>query len=130
MRPRARSFSRNKIGGPSPAARSIAFDVLSEYKDSGRFVSQLFRQMMEGTPNVPPSDRTLAAELINGVVRRRATLDAILEPHVARPRHRIEGKLWTLLQLGAYQLALLDGVPHYAAVNETVSLARQVGPRG
>ena len=31
------------------------------------------------------------------------------------------------LRLGAYQLAFLDGVPRYAAVNESVELVRRAG---
>jgi 16S rRNA (cytosine967-C5)-methyltransferase len=108
----------------------VAFAVLSEYKNSGRFVSQLLDQTLARTPDFSADERRLAVELINGVVRRQATLDALLTPHVARPRHRIEGELWTLLQLGTYQLVFLDSIPPYAAVNETVSLAKQVGRRG
>ena len=48
----------------------------------------------------------------------------------ARPRHRIEGELWTLLQLGTYQLAFLDAIPPYAAVNETVLLAKEGDRQG
>ena len=61
------------------------------------------------------------------MVRRQATLDALILPHCRRPRYRIEGELWTLLQLGTYQLAFLDAIPGYAAVNETVALAGAVG---
>lgn len=104
--------------------------VLSRHKNHGRFVSKLLDEALAGTPDFPADERRLAHELVNGVVRRRATLDALLAPFVARPRHRIEGELWTMLQLGAYQLAFLDSMPPYAAVNETVALAKEIGRRG
>jgi 16S rRNA (cytosine967-C5)-methyltransferase len=111
-------------------ARGIAFQVLSQYKQGGRFVSKLLDESLSNVADFHAEDRRLAVELINGVVRRRATLDALITPHVARPRHRIEGELWTLLQLGTYQLAFLDTIPAYAAVNETVALAKELGRRG
>ena len=35
--------------------------------------------------------------------------------------------MWTLLQLALYQLVFLDAIPAYAAVNETVALAKAFG---
>jgi len=68
-------------------------------------------------------DRRLVSELVNGVVRREATLDAVLRHYIERPRFRMEPPLWTLLQLGVYQLVLMPGLPPHAAVDETVQLA-------
>jgi 16S rRNA (cytosine967-C5)-methyltransferase len=130
MQPGGRRLKRERSTRFPASARSVAFAVMSEYKNSGRFVVRLLDARLARTPDFPPEERRLAVELINGVVRRRSTLDAIITPHVARPRHRIEGELWTLLQLGAYQLVFLSNVPAYAAVNETVALAKEIGRRG
>ncbi len=125
MQPRPHRPRRAKrVGGP-PTVRRVAFTVLSQHKNEGRFVSQLLEHELAQTPGFPSDERRLAVELINGVVRRRLTLDTLLLPHVSRPRHRIEGELWTLLQIGTYQLAFLDAIPPYAAVNETVLLAKR-----
>lgn len=128
--PQKRRVRRPRSNRCPPSARGIAFDVLSRHKQGGRFVSKLLDESLSSVPDFHSEDRRLAVELINGVVRRRATLDALITPHVARPRHRIEGELWTLLQLGTYQLAFLDAIPAYAAVNETVALAKAIGRRG
>src|SRR5579872_7301214 len=129
LRP-SRGMPAGRKGSASPpafafGARGAAYRVLHDYKTSGRFVSQLLDDLARQAPEFQ-SQRPLALELVSGVVRRRATLDALLAPHVRRPRHRIEGELWTILQLGAYQLAFLDSVPAYAAINETVGLAKGV----
>ena len=125
-----RRVRRARVNRCPRTARGIAFEVLSRHKQTGRFVSKLLDESLADAPQIHAEDRRLAVELINGVVRRRATLDALITPHVARPRHRIEGELWTLLQLGTYQLAFLDTVPAYAAISETVSLGKGVGRRG
>jgi 16S rRNA (cytosine967-C5)-methyltransferase len=72
-------------------------------------------------------DRRLATQLAIGVIRRRGTLDALLRPHVTRPRHKVEAWLWDALRLGTFQLALLTHIPPHAALNETVELATQFG---
>jgi 16S rRNA (cytosine967-C5)-methyltransferase len=125
--PRKRRFRRERAAAHVRTAREAAFAVLSEYKNGGRFVAALLEPFFTSDALSSPDERRLAVELTNGVVRREATLDAILRPHVQRPRHRIEGELWTLLQLGAYQLVFLDAMPAYAAVNETVALAKSIG---
>jgi 16S rRNA (cytosine967-C5)-methyltransferase len=73
-----------------------------------------------------PADRGLSSEIARGVIRRQATLDAVLSGYVARRRGDVEPGLWTLLQLGLYQLLFLDQVPPHAAVHETVQVARQL----
>ena len=73
--------------------------------------------------NLSQLDRRLVTQLVYGVVRRQATLDAILNQFVTRGRAQTEPALWTLLQLGVYQLVLTTGIPQHAAVAETVQLA-------
>ena len=74
--------------------------------------------------NLSKYDRPFISELVNGVVRRQATLDALLGAYVTRARYSIEDQLWTLLQVGLYQLVFMHGVPVHAAVHETVELGR------
>lgn len=109
-------------------ARDVAWAVLDEYKRSGAFVAALLARHVAGT-DVSDRERRLAREIVSGVVRRQATLNALIGPQVSRPRHRIEGALWTLLQIGVYQLVFLDSVPPHAAVHEMVETAKRAGQR-
>ncbi|MBM3679353.1 MAG: 16S rRNA (cytosine(967)-C(5))-methyltransferase RsmB, partial [Actinobacteria bacterium] len=52
------------------------------------------------------------------------TLDWAIERAGRRPLTRIDPPVRAALRLGAYQLGYLDGVPRYAAVNESVELVR------
>jgi 16S rRNA (cytosine967-C5)-methyltransferase len=72
-------------------------------------------------------DRHLFTELVNGIVRRRRTLDAIIDRLATQPAHRQPPNLRHLLQLGLYQLRYLDRIPESAAVNTTVDLAKTNG---
>jgi 16S rRNA (cytosine967-C5)-methyltransferase len=52
------------------------------------------------------------------------TIDHAIEALGRRPPRKLDPPVRTALRLGAYQLAFLDGVPRYAAVNESVELVR------
>jgi 16S rRNA (cytosine967-C5)-methyltransferase len=69
-------------------------------------------------------DRNLFTELVNGIVRRKRTLDAIIDQLAKQPAHRQPPHLRQLLRLGIYQLRYLDRIPDSAAVNTTVDLAK------
>ena len=117
---------RAQAGGfseiPPRNARELAFVVLDAHAQTGAFVAQLLDDRA-ANPAVSSDDRRLASEIAYGVVRRQATLDALLEPQVTRPRQRVEDALWTLMRIGAYQL-VFTAVPPHAAVHETVEVVR------
>jgi 16S rRNA (cytosine967-C5)-methyltransferase len=69
-------------------------------------------------------DRHLFTELVHGIVRRKRTLDAIIDRLANQPAHRQPPNLRHLLRLGLYQLRYLDRIPDAAAVNTTVDLAK------
>jgi 16S rRNA (cytosine967-C5)-methyltransferase len=69
-------------------------------------------------------DRHLFTELVNGIIRRKRTLDAIIDRLAKQPAHRQPPNLRYLLRLGLYQLRYLDRIPESAAVNTTVDLAK------
>jgi 16S rRNA (cytosine967-C5)-methyltransferase len=75
-------------------------------------------------------DRHLFTELVNGIVRRKRTLDAIIDQLAKQPAHRQPPDLRQLLRLGLYQLRYLDRIPESAAVNTTVDLAKANGLTG
>src|SRR5690606_27390778 len=102
-----------------------AFDVLTAWQQRGVFAARVLDDVCR-RHGVTGSERAMAMELSYGVIRRQATLDAILKAFVDRPISAIEQGLWTLLRLGAYQVVLTDGIPPHAAVNETVQVARQL----
>lgn len=106
--------------------RDLAFEVLSRWMEqSGQAAQSLEDHLAAG--HLSASERGLALELVYGVIRRRATLDALLQEHVQRPLEKVETGALALLRLGAYQLVFLSGAPAYAVVNETAGLARRLG---
>src|SRR3954462_15095197 len=70
-------------------------------------------------------DRRWTRELVFGSLRKRAILDAYLQQRVKGGLGRIDDPLVDLLRLGSYQLLFMGSVPAYAAIGQTVELAKR-----
>lgn len=108
----------------SADARRIAARLLLEVETPGDFLEHRM-EADSGFDGLPPVDRRFAQELIFGVIRWRRTLDWLISAAGAS-RSPPSGPR-VLLQLGLYQLFWLDRIPPFAAVNETVRVARAMG---
>jgi len=62
-------------------------------------------------------------ELVYGILRNKYLLDYNIDKYLKKPKLGVSERLW--LRMGFYQLAFMDGVSDYAAINETVELARK-----
>lgn len=85
--------------------------------------------MLDGTferraTDLDARDRRWLRELVYGMLRRRGFIDAILAQRVTGGIARIEADLLDLLRLGVYQLLHMGSVPAYAAIAQTVELAK------
>jgi 16S rRNA (cytosine967-C5)-methyltransferase len=103
-------------------ARRAAFDVLLRVFEEGAYADRAIRGAVAG---LDERDRALAQQLAFGTVQRARTLDYAIETLGKRPVPRLDPPVRAALRLGAYQLVYLDGVPRYAAVNESVELVRR-----
>ena len=116
----------------SPARRAAI--VALQAVDSGRTAAQqAIDQAARECDRVSPlsiDDRALLHELVNGVLRHRLFLDWALQ-QVARERpYTRQALLRQILRMGAYQLLWLKRVPDYAAVDQSVELAKaKLGPK-
>ena len=75
-------------------------------------------------------DRRWTRELVYGMLRMRGRLDALLGDRVRGGLGRIDPELLDLLRLGAYQLLEMGSVPAYAAIAQTVELAKSRAGEG
>jgi len=107
----------------SPARRA-AFQVLLRVFEEGAYADRALRTAAAGLDD---RDRALAQRLAFGAVQRMRTLDHAIEVLGRRKVHRLDPPVRAALRLGAYQLGFVDGVPRYAAVNESVELVRASG---
>lgn len=119
-KPTARDAMLNK---PPKTARQVVYRVLEHTHNTGEFFAESLQSLsLKADLNV--LDKKLAREMVAGIFRRQATLDALIQAHVKRPRENVEEPLWRLLRMGTYELAFLSHIPPHASVNETTELAR------
>jgi 16S rRNA (cytosine967-C5)-methyltransferase len=96
--------------------------VLLRVSEEGAYADRALRG---ASVELDDRDRSLARQLAFGSVQRLRTLDHAIETLGKRPVRKLDPPVKAALRLGAYQLGYLDGVPRYAAVNESVELVRQ-----
>jgi 16S rRNA (cytosine967-C5)-methyltransferase len=99
----------------------VAFAVLRRVFEDGAFADRALRSE---SSSLDERDRALARQLAYGSVQRTRTLDHAIETLGRRPVRKLDPPVRAALRLGCYQLVFLDGVPRYAAVNESVELVR------
>jgi 16S rRNA (cytosine967-C5)-methyltransferase len=105
-------------------ARAAAFDVLLRVFADDAYADRALRSAGAA---LDERDRALAQRLSYGAVQRVRTLDHAIETLGRRRLARLDAPVRAALRLGAYQLAFVDGVARYAAVNESVELVRRAG---
>ncbi len=105
-------------------ARRVAYEVLLRVAEDGAYADRALRS---ASAALDDRDRSLARQLAFGSVQRLRTLDHAIETLGKRPVRKLDPPVRAALRLGAYQLGYLDGVPRYAAVNESVELVRAAG---
>ena len=120
--PRGRGSQRRDAARPSPA-RAVAARVLERVETDAAFAdlaldAELARRALS------PRDVALATELVYGTLRWQRYLDWVLAPHSRRRLPSLDTRVRVLLRVTAYQLAFLERVPAFAAVNDAVTLAR------
>jgi 16S rRNA (cytosine967-C5)-methyltransferase len=124
--PRAANDLRSEGAGDRrpEGARACAYAVVRRVFEHGAYADRALHGEAR-RHRLPPRERALAMRLAYGVVQRRATLDHVLERLAGRPVERLEPAVLAALRLGVFQLAFLDRVPAYAAVGESVELAKR-----
>jgi len=108
-------------------ARSAAFDVLLRVERTEAFASELLHAGRY--QQLAPADHALLVELVMGVLRWRSVLDAQIASYSSQKLAKLDLEVLTALRLGAYQLGYLHRVPAYAAISESVDLAKRARKR-
>jgi 16S rRNA (cytosine967-C5)-methyltransferase len=107
--------------------RRAAFDILLRIEKDRSYADILIdHEFSLGALRGP--DRGLLTELVYGILRRRGTLDHMVNQFSRQKADKLERNVLILLRLGLYQALFLDRIPVSAAVNETVKLAKLLAP--
>lgn len=72
-----------------------------------------------------PNSQGFVRELVYGVLENKLTLDYYIDLLVKDGIESLKTPELTIMRMGIYQLGYMDSVPEYAAVNESVVLAKK-----
>jgi 16S rRNA (cytosine967-C5)-methyltransferase len=112
--------------GRSTSPREAAWRALCDYDARHPPWEPLLNRTLKGLEG---PDRTLASALLTGTLRHRRWIDYALEASEFDESETLEMPVRNLIRLGAFQLLVLDRMPHHAAVSEPVDLAKRFHPR-
>lgn len=109
--------------------REVALRALYGSCEKGSFSDiALSRQLSKS--DLGERDVAFATELLYGTLRRLNTIDWMIERISDRPVRRMSAWVRNILRIGVFQLAFMDKVPEWAAVDECVKLAYLYAHRG
>jgi 16S rRNA (cytosine967-C5)-methyltransferase len=103
----------------SRTARFAATEILCQLYEQKSPVKPLFERIAKRC-QLGAKDRGLAMQLVYGVLRKRQSLDRILEILSTTPLVKLEPFIHQALAVALYQIFFLERIPDSAAVNEAV----------
>ena len=126
-----RSMSAREFSAAAPSARSrtadtaraTVFDVLRSVAESDAYANLVLPKAIR-SHRLDHRDAGFATELTYGTLRHQGTYDAILSRCVDRPLEKVGTTTLIVLRMGVHQLLNMR-VPAHAALNQSVSLARE-----
>jgi 16S rRNA (cytosine967-C5)-methyltransferase len=110
------------VSAPTPARR-VAYEVLRRVFEHDAYADRALRSAAD-RHGVEGRERALAQRLAYGSVQRRGTSDHLIMRFANRPIDRIDPPLLAALRLGIFELLFEGGVRGYAAVDQSVELAK------
>ena len=102
--------------------RKTAYEVLLDMETNQSYSNLALNNFIEKNK---PENPAFVRELVYGVLENRMLLDYYLAALVASGLKKVKKQDLTILRMGVYQILAMDSVPDYAAINESVVLARK-----
>lgn len=126
-RPGHAPAANERAGDAVQPARRVAYDVIVAVRSDDAYANLLLPVAIRRAA-LSSADAGLATELCYGSLRLRGYYDRVIELAANRAADQIDPEILDVLRLGVHQI-LGTRVAAHAAVNESVSLAREVGSR-
>lgn len=98
-------------------ARSVSVDILNEFDETN---------YLDYSPanNLDQRDRAEVREYVQNILRRRSYLDFLISQFANVSLDEMKTNLKNILRLGVYDMVFMDSTPDYAAINESVEIAK------
>ncbi|MEZ5346030.1 MAG: 16S rRNA (cytosine(967)-C(5))-methyltransferase RsmB [Pyrinomonadaceae bacterium] len=107
-------------------ARQAAFEILLRIENENSYSSILLSVFEE---KLSVKDSALCHEITLGVLRNRILIDRWIGCLTSKKLDKVDSEVLTALRIGVYQIYMLDKIPHYSAINESVNLVKAAKKR-
>lgn len=98
-------------------ARIASIRSLEQFDNTHRLEQDLLNKLDR-------QERQQANEYVQGILRRKSYLDFIVSKFSSVEIERMDAFFKNILRLGIYDLMFMDSTPDYAAINESVEIAK------
>ena len=102
--------------------REAAFKALLAIERDGSYSNLKLSKMLESDGL---SNKGFIREIVYGVTENKIYMDYILDKFIKKGAAKTKLQALIILRMGVYQILFMNSVPNYAAVNESVALARR-----
>lgn len=110
-----------------PDIRQIALNILCEQESAGKYINLALSS--HRADRLSADERASLTALLYTTVEKKLSYDYYISAISAREASKIDPYTRNILRLGLCQLLDMKSIPDFAAVNETVKLARSSGER-
>ncbi|NOY61448.1 MAG: 16S rRNA (cytosine(967)-C(5))-methyltransferase RsmB [Calditrichaeota bacterium] len=104
------------------SVRALAFLAIQRIEADKAYTDIVLSHLFSA--NLSYRDKAFLSELVRGTIRWKKNLDWIVD-QLLRTKNKVPEQLRWILWLGLYQIRLMSRVPNFAAVNESVTLAKK-----
>ena len=108
--------------------RKIALELLRSYEEEKRYVNLLLNSPK--LRELTKEENSALTALLYTAVEKKLTYDYIISSFAGRPIDSLDPYVRDILRLGLCQILDMKSIPDFAAVNESVKLARHKGESG
>ncbi len=108
----------------SPSLRKTAVKILLNIEKNNAYVNVEMNKLRNESA-YDNKDIRLIGEIVNGVIKRKLTLDYIIGLHSNTKLNKIAPFVLNVLRVGVYQLLFMDRIPANAAVDECVKVVKK-----
>jgi 16S rRNA (cytosine967-C5)-methyltransferase len=98
-------------------ARTVSIDLLLTFDEEKTLNYSLANEL-------EPRERAQVREYVQNILRRRSYLDFIIGEFSSIGIEEMKPSLKNILRLGLYEMLFMGGTPDYAAINESVEIAK------
>lgn len=110
------------------SARELALNILKDIYENQAFSNIAIKRHLKDKLN--SQEENLVREIVYGVLENEIYIDYIISKASSIRLKKIHSTMLIILRIGIYQLVFMDKIPHSAAVNESVKLAKRYGHKG